>query len=52
MFIVARDQQEYLKPDEDFRRSITGDELKKIMRDAIHKFFCNQMNVIFFTGGI
>ena len=33
---------EVLEPDEDFHRAITGDELKKKMRVAIHNFFANK----------
>ena len=31
-----------LEPDDDFYRAITGDELKKKMRGAIHNFFANK----------
>ena len=42
MFIVSRDKKEYLEPDDDLRKAITGDELKKKMRGAIHNFFANK----------
>ena len=31
-----------LEPDEDLRSAISGEELKKKMRDAIHNYFSNK----------
>ena len=42
LFIVKRDKKEYLEPDEDLRRAISGNELKKNMRRAINNFFANK----------
>jgi len=45
LFIVTQasdKKKKYLEPDDDLRRAITGDELKKKMREAIHNFFVNR----------
>ena len=42
MFVLSREKKEYLEPDDDLRRAITGDELKKRMRVTIHNFFANK----------
>ena len=34
--------QPYLEPDDDFRRAITGEELKRRMRTSISNFFANK----------
>ena len=38
----VKNERAHLEPDEDLRRAITGDELKKKMREAIHNFFENR----------
>ena len=35
-------EQPVLEPDNDLRRAITGDELKKKMRNVIHNFFADK----------
>ena len=34
--------QPFLEPDDDFRRAITGEELKRRMRTSISNFFANK----------
>jgi len=45
IFVVAQasdKKKKYLEPDDELCRAITGDELKKKMREAIHNFFANR----------
>jgi hypothetical protein len=41
-FVAAEPEVKYQEPDEDLRRAISGDELKKRMRVAIHHFFSSK----------
>jgi len=38
----TNEYDEVLEPDEDLRSAISGDELKKKMRDAIHNYFSSK----------
>ena len=45
MFIVTRasdKKKKYLKPDDDFRRAISMDELRASAHEHIHKLFANK----------
>ena len=39
MFVVTRDIQKHKKPDDDFRRAITMDELRRRVKENVHKWY-------------
>ena len=52
MFIVKKaDENQYKRPDEDFRRAITAEELKKRMHIVIDNFFNQEDERNIHTGG-